>query len=268
MVRAVDDIQEVFEFACEMSISKKSIYPGCDSISKIRQLIQKGIENEDDFVLGFFEEDVCQGVFAFCHEPADHYLELTLGFALNRAVWKDLMNYLHEYYQKYELYVICASVNETLREVLNEESGFFQNEQIEMQLHKPSFKEIKTPVHLIEEKDKEPYIAMHNKDGWWTGSRILEREDLFQVYIAEDGNEIVGYLDLHVKEKVHHVFDLLVKEGRRNKGIGRALMQKAMMESQDGLSLEVDSENEIAYGLYKSLGFKDGLRKTTVIVKC
>ena len=144
----------------------------------------------------------------------------------------------------------------------------FQNEQIEMQLHKPSFKETKTPVHLIEEKDKEPYIAIHNKDGWWTGSRILEREDLFQVYIAEDGNEIVGYLDLHVKEKVHHVFDLLVKENMREKGIGRALMQKAMMESQDGLSLEVDSENEIAYGLYKSLGFKDGLRKTTVIVKC
>lgn len=32
MVRVVEDVLEVFEFACEMSISKKSIYPGCDSI--------------------------------------------------------------------------------------------------------------------------------------------------------------------------------------------------------------------------------------------
>ena len=35
------------------------------------------------------------------------------------------MDYLHEHYQKYELYVICASENETLKEVLYEEKGFF-----------------------------------------------------------------------------------------------------------------------------------------------
>lgn len=211
---------------------------------------------------------MCQGVFVFCHEPDEQYLEMILGYALHKTVWQVLMDYLHEHYQKYELYVICASENETLKEVLQEEKGFFQNEQIEMKLNKPHFKETQVMVHPIEKKDEAAYIAMHVLDGWWMASRVLERKDLFQVYIAEDGNQVVGYVDVHIKEKSHHVFDLYVSEDRRGKGIGRALMQMVMKNSAEGLTLEVDRVNETAYHLYKNLGFEEGLRKTAVLVKC
>ena len=64
MVKIIEDVLEVYDFACEMSTSETRRYPSCDSKLRIWQLIQKGLENEHDFVLAVLEGCV-SGCFCF-----------------------------------------------------------------------------------------------------------------------------------------------------------------------------------------------------------
>ncbi|MDP4240653.1 MAG: GNAT family N-acetyltransferase [Bacteroidota bacterium] len=58
-----------------------------------------------------------------------------------------------------------------------------------------------------------------------------------------------------------YIHDLVVYAGFRNKGLGKALMEKLIeLSAERGyckITLEVREDNKIAQGLYRSLGFED-----------
>ena len=101
--------------------------------------------------------------------------------------------------------------------------------------------------------------------------RALRRHAGAAVYVAEgpDG-EIVGRLsiarDAHPASR--HVADLglMVAEGHRRRGIGRALLEQAVSWARDAgvskLELHVFPHNEPALGLYRAFGFvEEGYRR-------
>ncbi|MBA2460465.1 MAG: GNAT family N-acetyltransferase [Actinobacteria bacterium] len=100
--------------------------------------------------------------------------------------------------------------------------------------------------------------------------RALKRYPHAAVFLAEDGDQIVGRLSLardsHPASR--HVADLglMVAASHRRRGIGRALLDQAVAWAREAgihkLELHVFPWNEPAIRLYETFGFeREGLRR-------
>ena len=100
--------------------------------------------------------------------------------------------------------------------------------------------------------------------------RTIERHRDAAVFVAEDGNTIVGRLSLsrdpHPASR--HVADLglMVAASHRRQGVGTLLLEQAVGWARESgvrkLELHVFPWNEPALGLYESFGFeREGYRK-------
>jgi RimJ/RimL family protein N-acetyltransferase len=100
--------------------------------------------------------------------------------------------------------------------------------------------------------------------------RTIQRYPDAAVFVAEDGDRIVGRLSLsrdpHPASR--HVADLglMVAASHRRQGVGTALLRQAVAWSRESrirkLELHVFPWNEPALGLYESFGFvREGYRR-------
>ena len=73
----------------------------------------------------------------------------------------------------------------------------------------------------------------------------------------KEDNKYVGFLIYQLLYETSDIIDIFVLESHRNKGIGKALMNK-MLENKDieKVTLEVKKDNKLGIMLYNSLGFK------------
>lgn len=84
--------------------------------------------------------------------------------------------------------------------------------------------------------------------------------------VIEDKGLIIGYAGLWKIIDEGHITNIAVKEGYRNKGMGRMLIEALIDECQaigvDRYTLEVRVSNQPAIALYERLGFESaGVRK-------
>ena len=100
--------------------------------------------------------------------------------------------------------------------------------------------------------------------------RAVRRHPDAAVYVAEDGDAVVGRLSLarDVHPASAHVADLglMVAASHRRRGVGRALLDQAVAWAESAgvrkLELHVFPWNEPAIALYDAFGFeREGLRK-------
>ncbi len=123
---------------------------------------------------------------------------------------------------------------------------------------------------------REPEGWLLNTDGWRSVAeerrylRALRRHPDAAVFVAEEDGAIVGRLSIarDPHQASRHVADLglMVADGHRRRGIGRALLEQAVVWAQASgvlkLELHVFPWNEPAIHLYERFGFeREGLRK-------
>jgi N-acetylglutamate synthase-like GNAT family acetyltransferase len=98
----------------------------------------------------------------------------------------------------------------------------------------------------------------------------LEREDQSWQWVAVDGERVVGFLALHViqlieREPLGRVTAIVVAEGRRRSGIGRALMERAEGEARlqgcERLEVTTADRRVDAHAFYRGLGFEEASRR-------
>lgn len=108
----------------------------------------------------------------------------------------------------------------------------------------------------LSEPYREQYVALHSTDGYWTGERIVNAPDVFNVFLAVEDGSVVGYIDVTRDNEENEPFDFLVREDRRRCGWGRKLLAKAIETNRPkGMMLIVDADNAPAIALYRSMGF-------------
>ena len=99
--------------------------------------------------------------------------------------------------------------------------------------------------------------------------RSVRRSPNAAVFVAEDGEEIVGRLSIarDAHPASFHVASLgmMVAKGHRRRGVGRALLEQAVEWAREvgisKLELHVFPHNEPAIALYESFGFeREGYR--------
>ena len=77
------------------------------------------------------------------------------------------------------------------------------------------------------------------------------------ILVFKENEKYVGFLIYQLLYEAAEIIDIFVLEEYRNKGIGKALINK-MLENKDieKVTLEVKKDNKNAIMLYNSLGFK------------
>ncbi len=102
----------------------------------------------------------------------------------------------------------------------------------------------------------------------WTQNMFssLIASNIYKSFVAEENGQILGYVSVIATFYVFEIMNIAVKKDRRNLGIGKSLMEKALLTAKeykaDKALLEVRKSNFKAQSLYVKLGFKiDGCRQ-------
>lgn len=108
---------------------------------------------------------------------------------------------------------------------------------------------------------------IYNKfDNFWKPNILkseLENENAKYI-VYRLNNEIVGFAGIWFSVDDVHITNIVVHKDYRHQGIGSQLLEKLIefAKVKTSLTLEVNTNNEIAYKLYLKYGFKNlGIRK-------
>jgi len=134
---------------------------------------------------------------------------------------------------------------------------------LHMSHHQKDYKSIAEINNIIQlnERYYESFVEIHNKfhpDAYWTGERLLKALDKFDIFIALDGERVVG--SIVTSNFTNEIYLMEVAEDKQNLGYGTALVNKAIRHAfnngADELMVMVEKNNLVAIHLYEKLGFK------------
>ena len=204
-----------------------------------------------------------QGVFNLLVIPEERYIETDWGFVNSPSVYDDLIAYLHDTYHGYHLDAVVTKSNQTMFEAYRKNGLVYQEEQILMDLKEYTPKPVKANIIRYSPEYEASYRAIHDDEGlYWTAERMLKALDEYDVSIAVENGEAVGYIEMTTLDDENEPIQILVKPEYRGKGYGRALLQTAIENNfPRKMVLEVDADNTTALNLYLSLGFRERLRE-------
>lgn len=111
----------------------------------------------------------------------------------------------------------------------------------------------------------EPVFITEFDDFWKPENLKSELKNLNSKYIvAKENGLVVGFAGIWFSVDDAHITNIVVRKSYRHKGIGNALL-KVLIELgkvKESLTLEVNTQNEIAQKLYLKHGFENlGIRK-------
>jgi len=190
-------------------------------------------------------------------------LSINAKFLLNFLIEKQLTNKKINFSKKnlkkaYDLekkYVYLEKDNflDAEKEILKK--GFIKEEKENIKLLIP-YEE----AYLINEKLREDIYVKHlNK------KREFKKIKAKKIYlISQEKNKIKGFLEAHVlkleKGGYAEIWELIVHEKKRKKGIGSELIKKFLdickNENIDYVTIQTSKQNKAAINLYKKMGFK------------
>jgi len=125
-------------------------------------------------------------------------------------------------------------------------------------------------IKAFRKGDEEVYVKVHN-DGYsteeWFGTleKMLQVEDFSKLdydatFLAEVHDEAVGLVDIKIRNELAYIENIVVLPKYRRKGIGKALLKKAMDFSTYGnvkqTRAEIPAQNEGAIKFYGESGFR------------
>ena len=203
------------------------------------------------------------GVFNLYIIPEERYIETDWGFVNSSSVYDDLIAYLCNIYPGYHLDAVVTKSNQTMFESYRNNGLVYQEEQILMDLKEYTPKPVNAEIVRYSPEYEVSFRAIHDDEGvYWTADRMLKALDEYDVSIAVENGEAVGYIEMTTLDDENEPIQLLVKPECRGKGYGRALLQTAIEKNfPRKMVLEVNANNTSALKLYLGLGFRERLRE-------
>lgn len=256
MIRMIKTYEECRDFAFGFYGDPVFSDPMLTNEEQIQNNLIKSIDRADCCVLGVDRDEQMVGLFAFLVIQDEKYLEMLVGLSRDRDVYLEIFHHLEQCYPGYQADFVFNPGNFLLKELLESKCAEFEPEQQKMVLDTPVLGVDTTGVELYSEKYAQQYFAIHNKDMYWTGEKVVTAQDRFRTLLAIQDGKVVGYMDVTHCFDENEPFDLFVLEEYRRMGYGRKLLAKALELNQpNGMMLLVDVDNDPAIHLYESMGF-------------
>lgn len=260
-----DKVQEIIDFIYLHNSCPEEYCHLCpQERGELNGAIERIANKEDPSLLVIRDEagDI-QGVFRLIVESENRYLEMLWGFVQAPSVYQVLFDHLREAYSGYHLDAVVTKVNQTMYEAYEKQGMAYHEEEMAMLLDEYTPKPVAAHIVKYAPEYEQSFRAIHDdEDVYWTAERMLQALDRYNVLLAVEDGEAVGYIEMTTGCEENEPIQLLVAPEHRGKGYGRALLQAAIeAELPKKVRLEVYVNNTPAVNLYRSLGFKETLRE-------
>lgn len=257
MIQMIKTYEECRAFAAGFQGDPNFSDPMLSSEEQLQSNLIRPIGNPDRYcVFGVYHEETLIGLFAFLVIRDEQYMEMLAGLSHEKSAYLEALQYLKQHFPGYGVDFVFNPGNCLLREQLNTRKADFEPEQQKMVLEAPAPDMDTTGIVPLSDQYAEQYCAIHNKDMYWTGEKVMQAQDRFHTFLAIRDGRVVGYIDVTCTFKENEPFDLLVLEGYRRMGYGRKLLAKALeVNAPNAMSVLVDADNVPAIRLYASMGF-------------
>ena len=216
----------------------------------------KAVNHPGEIVLGVLQEGRMAGLFVLIVSPEEQYVEMKVDISRSAAAYEAMIDYMQEQYPGFHADFVFNPANRLLKDVLIRKGAEFDPEQVKM-VFSGCCPAVNTDgIELLSERYKEQYLAMHRRDVYWTGEKVIET-DRFRVFIAVENGKVEGLLDVTCNMIENEPYDLQVKDPARESEWGRKLLAKALeMNQPNGMMVLADVENTAEAALYESVGFE------------
>lgn len=256
MIRIIKFYDECREFASSFQGDPNFSDPMLSDEEQVNCNLINAIDRTDRYVLGVYQDAAMIGLFTFLVLRDEQYIEMLVGLSRDKEAYLEVLHYLEQCYPGYSADFVFNPGNYLLKEFLDLRNAEYEPEQQKMVLGIPVLGIDTTCVELLSEQYTEQYCAIHNKDMYWTGEKVVQAQDRFRTFLAIHDGKVLGYMDVTYTFKENEPFDFLVLEEYRRMGYGRKLLAKALeMNQPNGMMLLVDADNYPAIRLYESMGF-------------
>lgn len=256
MIRILNSTTEYSGFIDNINNDPTFSDPMLRSKEQIIQNLLNAPDNPDNLILGVFNGEMIIGLFVFMILKDEAYAEMLVGLSRHKAAYNEIISYLKDNLNGYNIDFIYNPNNHLLHCALKNENAHFETEQQKMILKNEVSFESNHQIEMYSQKHREQYISMHSTDCYWTAEKVIDALDRFRIILAAEDDEVVGYIDITHKYSENEPYDIFVKEQFRNKGYAKAMLAKAIeLNKPNDMIVLVDIDNTAAIALYKSLGF-------------
>ncbi len=225
----------------------------------------KVFERNDRNVYAVFEKDVVIGLFVILVLPADHYLEMLIGYSKEEQAYRELLTFMQQAYPGYKMDFVFNPGNEAIRNVLNEYDAHFDSEQMRMIAEKPSEYRRKHHIELLTDPYIEQYRSMHIQDTYWTAEKVLQAKDRFKVYVALLDDKVIGFIDVTYCYDENEPYDIQVDDSYLGEGIEADLLSYALEQNRPkSMMVLVDIDQEAEIEIYEKVGFNAVLGQNSI----
>ena len=264
MIRPVKTYDECRTFATSFQGDPSFSDPMLSSEEQFQSNLVRPIGNPDRYcVFGVYSEETLIGLFAFLVIRDEKYAEMLVGLSREKSAYQEALQYLEQHFPGYGVDFVFNPGNCLLREQLNLRKADFEPEQQKLVQEAPAPEIDTSGIVPLSGQYAEQYCAIHNKDMYWTGEKVVQAQDRFHTFLAVRDGRVVGYIDVTCAFKENEPYDLLVLEEYRRMGYGRKLLAKALeANAPNAMSVLVDADNAPAIRLYASMGFA---KKQTIL---
>ena len=256
MIRILTEFDSFREFIDEINADPDYLEPMLQTEEQFAGNLFSALSCPDQIPLGVYSGDTVTGLFVFQIMEADRYIEMLVGLSRDPEAYEEAADWLQARYPGYQADFVFNPKNRAIRSVLEKRGARFYPEEIKMTLAGDAAPVDPEGIEPLSGPYREQYVAMHSTDVYWTGDKVANASDIFNVFLAVDGGTVVGYIDVTRAYEENEIYDLFVREGKRRRGWGRKLVAKAIEANRPkGMMLIVDADNEPAKALYRSMGF-------------
>ena len=256
MIQILTEFDTCWKFINEINADPAFSEPMLQTEEQMEDNLKSALTSQDQLPFGVFLGGEMKGLFVFQVLKDEQYIEMQVGLSREPDAYEEMADWLQTHYSGYQVDFVFNPKNRAIRSMLQKREAIFFPEQIKMVLTEDTASVDLTGIEPLSEQYREQYLAVHSTDVYWTGDKVANALDMFNVFLAIEDGRVVGYLDVTWNYEENEAFDLLVREDSRRRGWGRKLLAKAIEANRSkGLVVFVDVDNEAAIALYRSMGF-------------
>lgn len=239
MVKIIKDLDEVMEFAWELSQDERyASYPRMDSFARLKIQLEKATILDNYRILAYFNKDVLSGVCLYFWISEENYAQ-TVTFLIKdnyEQIATEFTRYIGEELPGYELFIGIPSTNKSALTYFSKNQVLpVENSVVTRMCHlEPrTFNNCSCIVEITKD-NFEDYAIFHDQyaipqEMYYASSNLLNEIEHFRIFVFQDAGGIHGSIFAKVGKELSDIVGLFVDEKHKYQGIESNLINELLV---------------------------------------